>query len=667
MHIKKTHSLKTRFILTTLLLFLVFIGIAGRWLYFEVQEMIRSLGERYAVERVESARLQLARSLEREAALAQKLAHSPVVIDWMLDDENPEKRRRAFAELASYRNSFADSNSFVGILSSRRYYNWGEEDELVTSTMSREVESDQWFFQTIESGKPISFNLDYNVNVDVSRVWINCLVTHKGKPMGLAGTGLEITNTVSRLVSSENDGTNVMLIGPGGVILAHRNSDIMAKNAKVEKQEKKITVFDLMEKEAQRKKFNTLITQAASGTTAVGELAIEGETGLTAMLPSTSLDAYVVASVDTSEFLSIRDFTPMFILLTAALILGLSMITVLLQRLVLRPLACLTDSAEKIAEGKYDLSISVKGSSEIAVLSSAFNRMTEKIRDYTRNLEGMVKERTSQLQEVNDQLTKTNTRMMESIRYAGMIQNGIMPEERMLAELFSRYSLFFRQRDIVGGDMQYIHRVRPEDPFAGFLIATIDCEGHGVSGALMTMMTESVLEHVVPAHDPHNPAAILEEAERKIRKTLSAGEAQGALQSGFDIGLCACFPREEKLIFAGAGMPLYVRDKDGTVSTVKGRHKAIRNRHRLPPEAIENIEIGTADNMFFLVTDGFVDQSGGEKERSYGTRRLYEFIAEFPDSEKGFEGEFDRYRGVHAQRDDVLVVAFSFTQSGPYE
>ena len=352
--------------------------------------MIRSLGERYAVERVESARLQLARSLEREAALARKLAHSPVVIGWMLDEEDQEKRRRAFDELASYRQSFADSNSFVGILSSRRYYNWGEDGELVTSTMSRDVESDQWFFRTIESGNPVSFNLDYDVNVDVSRVWINCLVTHKGKPMGLAGTGLEITDTVSRLVSSENDGTNVMLIDPEGVILAHRNNDIMAKNAKVEKQEEKITVFDLMEKESQRKKFNFLITQAASGTTAVGELTIEGETGLTAILPSTSLDAFVVASVDISEFLSIRDFMPMFILLAAALILGLGMITVLLQRLVLRPLGGLTDSAEKIAEGEYDRLIPVKGRSEIAVLSSAFNHMAEKIRDYTRNLERMV-------------------------------------------------------------------------------------------------------------------------------------------------------------------------------------------------------------------------------------------------------------------------------------
>lgn len=656
MHIKKTHSLKTRFLLITLLFFLLFIGIAGSWLYFEVQGMIRNLGERYAVERVESARLQLARSLEREAALARKLAHSPVVIDWMLDEEDSEKRRRAFAELASYRQSFADSNSFVGILSSRRYYNWGENGELVTSTMNRDVESDRWFFATIASEEPISFNLDYDVNVDVSRVWINCLVTHKGEPVGLAGTGIEITDTVSRLVSSEDGGTNVMLIDPEGVILAHRNSDIMAKNAKVEKQEEKITVFDLMEKDSQRKKFRSLITESASGTTAVDEFAIEGETGLTAMLPSKSLDAFVVASVDTSKFLSIRDFLPMFILLAAALMLGISMITLLLQRLVLRPLAGLTESAEKIAEGEYDLSIPVKGGSEIAVLSSAFNHMTEKIRDYTRNLEQMVNDRTSQLQDAND-------RMMESIRYASLIQSGIMPEERTLAELFSRYSLFFRQRDIVGGDMLYVHILRPEDPHAGFLIATVDCEGHGVSGALMTMMTESVLEHVVPAYDPHNPAAILEEAEREIQRTLSAGEEQGALQSGFDIGLCACFPREEKLIFAGAGMPLYVGNKDGTVSTVKGRRKAIRNRHRLRPEAIENVEIGTADTMFFLVTDGFVDQSGGEEERSYGTRRLYEFIAEFPDSGKGFEEEFDRYRGDHAQRDDVLVVAFSLCLS----
>lgn len=662
MYFTKAQSLKTRFLFITLLFFLVFVGIAGSWLYFEVQGMIRDLGERYAVERVESAQLQLARVIEREAALARSLAGSPVIIEWMLDEDDPDGRERAFAEIASYRESFSDSNSFIGILASRQYYTWNADGSLTTSRMNREEDADQWFFRTVKVGKPVNFDLDYDAGTGVRRVSINCPVEHDGKRLGLAGTSLDITDTVSRLVASGEAGTNVMLVSPRGEILAHQDSEITAQNAGAGEDEETTSIYDLLQGEEQRKKIDRLIAGMRSGGSTVVRLALEGETGLTAMTPSSNLNAYVLASVDTSEYLTIRDFFPMFLLLAVTIILGLTVTTVFLQRIVLRPLAGLTDSAERIAEGEYDLSIPVKGSSEIAVLSSAFNHMTEKIRDYTQNLEQMVDDRTSRLREANDQLTRTNNRMMESIRYASLIQGGIMPGEKTLAELFPYYSLFFRQRDIVGGDMLYLHRLRPEDPGAGFFAAVIDCEGHGVSGALMTMMTESVLEHVVPAYDPHDPASILMEVEQEIQGALSAGDGQDTLQSGFDIGLCACFPREEKLVFAGAGMPLYVRDGNGEIETVHGRRKAIRNRHRLPPKAIENVGLSSADRFFFLITDGFVDQSGGEEGRSYGTRRLHGLLSEFPETGKGFEAEFDGYRGEHAQRDDVLAIAFSLSR-----
>ncbi len=660
MQLSKTYSLKTRFLLSSLLFFLILIGIAGTWLYVEVQGMITDLGKHYAVERVKSARLQLSRVLEREAALARNLANSPVLIEWILDEENQAKRRRAFEELAAYRDSFSDSNSFVGILSSRRYYNWGAEGKLVTSRMDRDVTTDQWFFQTIESGQPISFNLDYNVNVDVSRVWINCLVTHDGKRLGLAGTGLEITETVSKIVSSEDPGTSVMLIDTDGVILAHRDSSIMAKNAKVEEQAKKTSIYDLLDRSSDRGTIRRLMEGAAEGNTSVNRLAIEGTTGLTAMTSSNSLDAYVVASLDTSKFLSFRDFTPMFLLLGGTIILWLVLATVFMQRLVLRPLTSLTNSAEKIANGHYDLSIPVKGNNEISVLSSAFNDMTSKIRDYTQNLEQMVNDRTSRLRKANAELTTTNNRLTESIRYASLIQKEIMPEEKLIAGLFPHYSLFFRQRDIVGGDMLYVRFLNPEDPQAGFFLAVIDCEGHGVSGALMTMMTDSMLEHVIPTHEPDDPAGILTDIEREISGALSSGNNQDSLQSGFDIGLCVCFPRENRIIFTGAGMPLYIRDVSGDISTIKGRRKAIRNRHRKTPEAFHNHEIETQGRTFFMITDGFVDQSGGTEGKSYGTRRLYQFLSDFDGSTQAFIEEFDRYRGDSAQRDDVLALAFSF-------
>ncbi|MCF7927449.1 MAG: HAMP domain-containing protein [Spirochaetales bacterium] len=656
----QTHSLKTRFLLITLLFFLVFAVTAGIWLYFEVRGMVRELGERYAVERVDAARLRLSRVLGPEAALARNLAHSPVIIEWMLNEQDPQKRSRAYAELASYRESFADSNSFVGILSSCHYYNWGTDGGLVKSELDKEEAADKWFFETIEAGRPITFNLDYNVAIKESRVWINCVVKHNGDPIGIAGTGLEITALVSRLVSAEEGGTSVIIAEKDGSILAHPDSDIMVKNAKTLDEKEKIGLFDLAKTQSDRKQLEKLVDSVLSGGTAVEQISLAGQSGLVAMTPISELDALVVASVDTSEFLNPGDFLPIFIFLAGTIILGLVMTTFFMQRLVLQPLAALTESAQKIAAGDYDSDIPIRGRDEIATLTSAFNNMTAQVRDYTQNLERKVEERTVQLSETNEQLAEANTRMTESIRYASLIQKGIMPDETDLSRRFSQYSLFFRERDIVGGDLLYIRDIDPSDPEAGFFLAVVDCEGHGVSGALMTMMTDSILEHLLPDHDPRNPAAILTGVEKTVSRALATANRQEMFLSGFDIGLCVCFPRRRQLIFAGAGMPLYIREPDGSVVTLSGRKKAVKNKHRRRPEDFENHELSTAGRTFFLVTDGFVDQSGEGTERAYGTRRLYSFFENYDGSKTAFEKEFDDYRGQNIQRDDVLAIAFDF-------
>jgi serine phosphatase RsbU (regulator of sigma subunit) len=219
--------------------------------------------------------------------------------------------------------------------------------------------------------------------------------------------------------------------------------------------------------------------------------------------------------------------------------------------------------------------------------------------------------------------------------------------------------LFLRQRNIVGGDFLFL--IETDD---GFLLAVIDCEGHGVSGALMTMMADSILRHTAAGADPRDPAHILEEVERAVGTSLGGGLDEERFTSGFDIGLCACFPREGTLTYAGAGMPLYVREETGAVTTIAGRRRAVRSRHRKPPERFENHTFTGDRRMFFMLTDGFVDQAGGESSRGYGTRRLYELLRraepEWLDAAGNFwQQEFDAFRGEAAARDDVLAIAFT--------
>ena len=236
-----------------------------------------------------------------------------------------------------------------------------------------------------------------------------------------------------------------------------------------------------------------------------------------------------------------------------------------------------------------------------------------------------------------------------------------MPTEAILADRLGDFALFHRQRDIVGGDLLFLRDVSApdgtsSDPSAAFFLAVIDCEGHGVSGALMTMMVDSLLRQITARAGRQTPAAILNELEHALADTLIGhGEGAGGV-SGLDIGLCLCSPADGRLVYSGAAMPLFVREPDGSVKTVNGRKRAMRSAHRHRPAPFENQDMHTAGRRFFLITDGFEDQAGGPEGRAFGTSRLKALLA---DGTPHWQSVFDEYRGEEPQRDDVLALAFT--------
>ncbi|MFO8063843.1 MAG: SpoIIE family protein phosphatase [Spirochaetota bacterium] len=650
-----------RFIVIALVLFLGFAVVSSVGLFVQVRAMADDLGKGYAEQRVETAKAQIGGRLQREASLAKKLAGSPTVKRWMQDEENEERRELAFAELASYREAFVDSNYFVAIDQSKHYYNQPEDEEMVVTTLSEDDEHDEWYFATLEAGREVSFNLDYNAALDVSRVWINCLVFDEGEVIGAAGTGLEITDFVSRFLAESQTARGTMITDLDGTIIAHPRAEIMEENALTSSEEDKTSVFDLVSNEPDRERFRSLAESAADGKTEVAPIDVEGRSLVTAVARLPELDALLIESVDTAAFISPRDFLPLFVLVGLVMLVALTVLALLVEHRVLFPLSELTESARRVAAGEYELSLPSAGrTDEIGTLSATFEDMAAQVASYTARLEQRVEQRTRELTEANQELDHTNRTLTESIRYAELIQQGVMATEQACARRLGHYQLFLRQRDIVGGDFLFLR----DTTEGGFLLAVLDCEGHGVSGALMTMMADSFLRQIVSDHDPRDPAVILGDLETAVRGSLDTDFGEAAFTSGFDIGLCACFPDRGELIYAGAGMPLYMRDEGANLTTIAGRRKAVRSRHRKEPAAFENHVYSTKGRVFYLLTDGFVDQAGGTKGRAYGTTRLYSMLSEVDHSrlraeENFWEHEFDSHRGQYAQRDDVLAVAFT--------
>ncbi len=648
--------LTTRFLLTVLALFVAMTVVSTASLLVAVDGIVGKLGGNWAIERAEVERARIAGALEREAVLAVKLADSPTIKRWILSERNPALRELAFEELESFRRAFRDPNYFVVVDSSRTYYNQPNTGALAVTTLSPKSPADAWYFSTVREGKAFTFNLDYNDLIGQAKVWINCVVRSGGKVIGVAGTGIDISDLIAQLVRVEQTGVRSMLIDSKGAITADRDRSYLEKNAKAGAQGKKITVFDLAGSPEDRARIQALIQDAERGEIESAVVNIAGKSSPTVVAPIPEIGWLAVVSVDAASQLPFADFLPLFALLVASLLAVLVVTGVVMNRVVLRPLAAMTVSARRVASGDFDLVVADGRKDEIGTLAGAFNDMARQVKTYTQGLEVLVRQRTSELTESNEKLLSANRQVMESIRYASLIQNRIGPAEGALAAGLASFSLFHQPRDIVGGDFLYF-KEHPE----GCLVAAVDCAGHGVPGALMTMMAEASLAMIAERMAFDDPAGVLGELDATIRGSLRQdGEGVG---SGFDIGLCACSPRRGTLVYAGAAMPLYVLPPDGRLRTVAGRKKAIGHQARIRPEGFENHRFPTLDHAFFLVTDGYVDQAGGAQSRSFGTLRLASMLtaclgkplgARCPD----WEGAFDSYRGSLPQRDDCLAFGF---------
>lgn len=222
--------------------------------------------------------------------------------------------------------------------------------------------------------------------------------------------------------------------------------------------------------------------------------------------------------------------------------------------------------------------------------------------------------------------------------------------------------MLFRPRDIVGGDFYTF----VPDP-RGFVIAVADCTGHGVPGAFMTMSASAILEQLLAKLGPEDPAAILGEVNRALKSVLHQNQRhQGLahLDNGLDMALVRVLPREGRLLFAGARLPLWVRQPGEALREFRGDAHSLGYRRSDTAFAFANHAVTWAPGTScYLLTDGILDQHGGLKGFGFGQRRLkavLHTLRDLPLAEQGkaLEWILDEYRGGNPQRDDITLLGF---------
>ncbi len=658
-------GLRGKSLLALLLTFILAIGVTALVGREALQGVQHRFGEAYARNVVQLNRERLFAPVTRELALAQRLAESQITRAWLLDEQDPAKRALFFREAAGYQRALGDHSYFAASAASQRYYSNGDQQpasEAPRYQMQPDAPADEWFYVTLRSEAPYHLNVDRSAVTGDLKIWFNIVVRDGARALGIVGSGISLKAFVTQFIEQDQAGVESMVLDSQGSILVHPNPNLVTLNADTSQGRSLSTsLLGLVEGIDQAQALRQAMTYSREhpGDTATLEATLDGQPRLLALNWIPELQWFVASAVDlrTAQVIELKPLLPA---IGAVLLLFLLLIAVgawLVDRRVLAPLRQLRKSAQAIAAGHYNAPLPVDRDDEIGELSTAFRSMAQKIRSHTSELESRVSERTRELQQANRDMAAAHKKIDDSIDYASLIQHAILPKRQLVADLDERHAVLWHPRDVVGGDF-YVYRATPQ----GCLLGVVDCAGHGVPGALMTMLAHAAIEQAIADAGLHDPAAILARTDGIVRRMLRDDSTQHALATNMDVGLAYVDFARRQVVYAGAKIALYFSDGD-TLDELPAGRRAIGDR-RVGEYC--NTEIALQPGRtFYLATDGFLDQAGGELGYGFGNSRFAEMIlrhARLPLEDQGaaFKATLDEYQGDYPQRDDITMLCFRF-------
>ena len=252
-----------------------------------------------------------------------------------------------------------------------------------------------------------------------------------------------------------------------------------------------------------------------------------------------------------------------------------------------------------------------------------------------------------------------NKKITESINYAKRIQTAILPNTRVINRALPDSFILYKPRDVVSGDFPWFVQIKDD-----IFIAAVDCTGHGVPGALLSLIGYFLLNDIVRSRKVTEPGKILDLLDEGVTTTLRQDE-DSTTKDGMDIALCKINLAAGEVEYAGAHRPLYIV-KGAQMEEVKGNKFPIGGGIFKNQTNFTNtkIKLGKGDSIYFS-SDGFPDQFGGPEGRKFGPRKVREIIERIhqqpmKDAVSVFDQEWEQWRGDTKQTDDVLLIGIKF-------
>lgn len=283
----------------------------------------------------------------------------------------------------------------------------------------------------------------------------------------------------------------------------------------------------------------------------------------------------------------------------------------------------------------------------------------EKLSLTLESLEDLIHERTRDLEDTRKELQESHNDLLDSVKYAKRIQQTIIPSTSEVQQGFADAAVLYIPKDIVSGDFYWKHQVGNV-----FLVAMVDCTGHGVPGAMMSMLGNELLDRVIIEKGITDPRQILEELDLEMEKVLNRTDARFKISDGMDMSICYINYETQTFIYAGAqSHGIYYKAKTNEFIPLTPTRRGIGGGFGDAKRAFSSIELTfDKDDRFYLFSDGYYDQWGGDfgKKllRKKFTNRIKETI-QLPLSvqRKLLKSEFVEWKGNEMQADDVTVLA----------
>ena len=264
----------------------------------------------------------------------------------------------------------------------------------------------------------------------------------------------------------------------------------------------------------------------------------------------------------------------------------------------------------------------------------------------------------ARLEATHAELESHNERTLESIRYAEMIQRSLLPGIERIKAISPDSMFIWIPKDIVGGDIFYTYAA-PEQS----IIAMMDCTGHGVPGAFLTMIVYSEIRKIIMDEICRDPSQILMRLNKAVKNVLYINNDETRGNDGLDAAVCIIDHTSKHVTYAGARIPLFYV-KNGIFHKKNGDKQSIGYKDSDDDFIFTRHTIEVADQCFFYMkTDGFTDQLGGEKHLRFGTERFKKLIMDYYDKpfgeqRKAFLSSLQTYQGENDQMDDITLIGF---------